>query len=221
LIIQHLNRHLPIGYAAEPRVHLGAAVEVDVGTYEHDALPHTTFNDPTTDMTFAALPAPTLTVETDLGDPSEYEVLIYDLQRGRRLVAAIEIVSPANKDRPEHRRAFVAKCVALLQRQVCVAIVDVVTVRHFNLYADLLSSVERIDPALTTPPPATYAIVARCRQTGRRSVLDSWYHPLLLNGPLPTLPLWLGENLSIPLDLETSYMDACRLLRIPDAIAYE
>jgi hypothetical protein len=37
-----------------------------------------------------------------------YEVLIFDLQRERRLVAAVEIASPANKDRPESRRLFAA-----------------------------------------------------------------------------------------------------------------
>ena len=56
----------------------------------------------------------------------EYEVRVYDTDRAQRLVAAIEIVSPANKDRPEHRRAFVAKCAALLQNQVSVTIVDLV-----------------------------------------------------------------------------------------------
>jgi hypothetical protein len=38
-------------------------------------------------------------------DQEHYEVRVYDTQRHRRLVAAIEIVSPANKDRPEHRRS--------------------------------------------------------------------------------------------------------------------
>ncbi|HUG69735.1 MAG TPA: DUF4058 family protein, partial [Pirellulaceae bacterium] len=52
---------------------------------------------------------------------SEYEVLIFDQERGRQLVAAIEIVSPANKDRPETRQAFVTKCAALLQSRVCVS----------------------------------------------------------------------------------------------------
>ena len=47
----------------------------------------------------------------------EYEVRIYDAERGRHLVAAIEIVSPANKDRPEHRDAFVGKCAALLAKR--------------------------------------------------------------------------------------------------------
>ncbi len=38
-------------------------------------------------------------MELDPTDLYEYEVLIFDQQRGRELVAAIEIVSPANKDR--------------------------------------------------------------------------------------------------------------------------
>jgi hypothetical protein len=61
-----------------------------------------------------------------------YEVRVYDARHGRRLVAAIEIVSPSNKDRPESRRAFVAKVAARLQRDVSVSLVDVVTIRQFN-----------------------------------------------------------------------------------------
>ena len=34
VMVQHLVRTLPDRYVAEPRVHLGAQVEVDVGTYE-------------------------------------------------------------------------------------------------------------------------------------------------------------------------------------------
>ena len=76
---------------------------------------------------------------------------IYDAHHGRRLVAAIEIVSPANKDRPESRRAFVAKVAALLQHDVCVSVVDIVTIRQFNLYADLLDLIDRSDPMLGDP----------------------------------------------------------------------
>ena len=80
----------------------------------------------------------------------EYAVRVYDTKSGRRLVAAVEIVSPANEDRPETRRAFVAKCgPASLQSLVCVAIVDLVTTRTFNLYGDLMSSSAR----LTHPSP--------------------------------------------------------------------
>ena len=55
-------------------------------------------------------------VETELADHDEYEVRVYDRKYRRRLVAAIELVSPANKDRPDKRRAFVGKCAALLRK---------------------------------------------------------------------------------------------------------
>ncbi len=79
-----------------------------------------------------APPQPTLSIPADLPEQDEYEIRIYDTQRRRRLVAAVEMVSPTNKDRPHRRRLFAAKCAALLRERVCVAIVDVVTTRHFN-----------------------------------------------------------------------------------------
>ena len=81
---------------------------------------------------------PTVAVETELLSAHEYEVRVFDVERDRRLVAAVEIVSPANKDRPEHRQAFVGKCEALLRKGVSVCIIDLVTSRHFNLYTELL-----------------------------------------------------------------------------------
>ena len=42
-------------------------------------------------------------VDADVAEQYAYEVLVFDQSRGRQLVAAIEIVSPANKDRPENR----------------------------------------------------------------------------------------------------------------------
>src|SRR5438552_18347560 len=106
-------------------------------------------------MATLAPPTPTLTMETDWPDQDEYEVRVYDEKHGRRLVAAIELVSPANKDRPESRRSFVAKCSALLQKQVSVTIVDLVTVPAFHPYADLLELIGQHDPALGNEPPAT------------------------------------------------------------------
>lgn len=83
--------------------------------------------------TATALMEPSVVVETKLPDYDEYEVRIYDVKRGRQLVATIEIVSPADKDRPESRNAFVGKCADLLQKGVAVSIVDLVTVRQPNL----------------------------------------------------------------------------------------
>jgi hypothetical protein len=36
-----------------------------------------------------------------------------------------------------------------------------------------------------------------------------WSHTLIVGQPLPTVPLWLREDLVIALDLEQSYEQAC------------
>jgi hypothetical protein len=54
----------------------------------------------------------------------EYQVRIYDATQERTLVAIVEFVCLANKDRPDAREAFVAKCAALLRKSVAVSIVD-------------------------------------------------------------------------------------------------
>ena len=220
MIVAHLTRSLPRRYVAAPRVHSGAAVEIDVATYEKDAPagPPVSESQGNGGVAVAvwAPPRPTLAVETDLPDLAEYEVRVYDSKRGRRLVAAVELVSPANKDRPEHRHAFVAKCLALLQSQVCVAVVDLVTTRNFNLYAELLELIEQTDPGLGSVAPSLYAAACRPRRKGDGWLLESWAHALTVGRPLPTLPLWLAEDLAVPLELEESYEETCRILRIAE-----
>jgi hypothetical protein len=95
-----------------------------------------------------------------------------------------------------------------------VSIVDLVTTRKFNLYADLLELIDRKDPALGRKTPATYAVTLRGRRVKAKSVLDIWSHTLKVGKKLPTLPIWLNEGRFIPLDLEASYQEACRVLRI-------
>jgi hypothetical protein len=219
MIVAGLDGKLPERYVAEPRVHLGASFEVDVATYDQDQ------TDPATAVetdggggvatAIWAPPLPTLAVATDLPDLDEYEVRVYDTRPGRRLVAAVELVSPANKDRPEHRRACVAKCAALLLDNVCVAIVDLVTTRTANLYSDLIDLLGVTDPSLPDEPTPLYAVARRWARTADASLLEAWSHPLEIGRPLPTLPLWLAETVSVPLELESSYEATCRILRFP------
>jgi hypothetical protein len=217
MIVMRLADILTEGYAAAPNVHLGGAFEIDVSTHEQDE--PSAAGTPTRPGGVAtapwAPPAPTLTFEIDLPEQDEYEVRVYDTRRGRTLVAAIEIVSPSNKDRPESRRAFVAKAAALLQQDVCVSIVDFVTIRQFNLYADLLGLIGRADPALGSDPPHVYAVTFRGRKRTRgRPLLDTWFYPMSPGRPLPSLPIWLDVDLGVTLDREASYEDTCRVLRI-------
>jgi hypothetical protein len=198
---------------AEPQVYHPAPLEVDVSMLEEDDRPPQAGAGGRTTATLTAC-APTLTVPADLSELDEYEVRVYDLERMRTLVAAIEIVSPANKDRPDTRELFVNKVAALLRQDVCVAIVDIVTARNANLYTELLARLGRTDPALADPP-AIYAVTLRGRKPPQqRSLLDAWFFPLAIGQPLPTIPLWLGPELRIELPLEPSYQEVCRLLRI-------
>jgi len=216
MIVLALQRLLPRRYIAGPSVRSGTSIEVDVGTFEQDesTRPPETGNGGVATAVWAP-PRPTFTVATDVPQQDEYEVLVYDSKRARRLVAAIEIVSPANKDRPEHRRLFVAKCAALLQKLVSVTIVDLVTTCNFNLYCELLELLGLADPSLRPQPPPLYAVASRWTEKGDAPVLETWTNALVLGEPLPTLPLWLAENLSVPLELEASYEETCRVLRIP------
>jgi hypothetical protein len=215
VIVQQLRKQLPHGYVSAPKVHAGAQVEIDVAAYEKEATLVSTDRNGGVATAVWASPAPSLAVETELPDDDEYEVRIYDAERGRTLVAAIEIVSPANKDRPEKRNAFVGKCAALIRKGVAVSIVDLVTIRQFNLYAELMTFLGHPDPTLGREPPAVYAASCRWLRKSDRGVLETWFHTLIIGHPLPTLPLWLTDTLCVPLDLERSYEQACEDLSIP------
>ena len=179
MLVQRLFPNLPVGYTAEPRVRLGRTMNSTSagsrGTRTGRRGPRRSGGVATA---LYAAPHPTLSVDVDLGEQYEYEVLVFEDEGERTLVAAVEFVSPANKDCPEYRQAFVTKCAALLQKGVCVSIVDVVTVRQFNLYGELLERIGRLDPALGEQPPYLYAVTMRSRShPQKRPVLDTWFTP--------------------------------------------
>jgi hypothetical protein len=220
IIVAGLRRRLPRRYFAEPRVHSGASAEIDVATFENegeDVLAPGDGNGNGGGVATAvwAPPRPTLTVTTDLPAQDVYEVRVYDEKRHCRLVAAVEIVSPANKDRPEHRHAFISKCAGLLRERVSVVIVDVVTTRTQNLYGELLDLIGQADPALGPESPPLYTVACRLTRRDNEWLLETWAQSLVLGKPLPTVPLWLADNLAVPLELEESYEQSCSILNIP------
>ncbi len=215
MLVGRVRRLLPPGYIAEPRARMGQFFELDIAAFEHENRAADT-NDANSGMATVAqtITEPTVSADIDIADQHEYEVLIYDVGREKRLVAAVEFVSPGNKDRAEHRLAFVAKCSALLQRNVSVAIVDVVTNRNGNLYAELLGELGVTDPTLGVEPPSLYATSCRTRTNGHRNRFDAWAYPVVVGQPLPALPLWFEPDRAVTLDLEGSYEDTCQLLGI-------
>ncbi len=216
VFVLQLSKILPEDFSVEPRVHLGNQFEIDVNAFESDndfASAEQNGSWGTATAT-AVAPRPTMIRDVEIAEEYAYEVLIYDRSRGRQLVAALEIVSPANKERPGSRQAFVAKCAALMQNRICVSIVDLVTTRNFNLYGELLASIGESGPAFTATSPATYAVTFRGHKVNERTRLEEWAYPLVLGQPLPSLPIWLTDDLHVILDLESAYEETCQALRI-------
>ena len=80
VLVQQLRRLLPPGYVAEPRVHSGSQVEIDVAAFEkHELLDSAMNADRGSVATAVWAPSrPSVSVETTLPDYDEYEVRVFD-----------------------------------------------------------------------------------------------------------------------------------------------
>ena len=213
-IADALNRDwLPGGYYAEEHVHFGSQVEVDVATLEGET--GAAFGGIATATVSArtwAPPAPNMTVPAVF--PDSLQVLVFSGESGPTLVGALELVSPGNKDRPEYRRAFASKCASYLQQGIGLIVVDVVTSRQANLHNELVELLEW-DKQFLQPADPLYAMAYRPVRRTNIDQIDVWSAVLTVGQSLPVLPLALDKGLSIPLDLESTYTDACQRRRLP------
>jgi hypothetical protein len=201
-IVRQLNRSLPAGYVARPNVKLGVDVGADVGTLsEAKQKPEDEAGGVATAVW--APPKPTLSAAVDFSQLDVFEVQVHR-EGGLEMVAAIELVSPRNKDRRTARHSFVAKCIAYLQAGVSVVLVDVVTGRKESLYAALLGELE-LHQDHDGQGEQLYAVACRAAPPDEPNRLEAWAESLALGSPLPTLPLWLEADLAVPLNLERSY----------------
>src|SRR5260221_1312759 len=108
-IVARLNSILPKEFIAQPRVRLGTMMEIDVDALDRESseiAPCFIRGEAGAAVAAWAPAAPAILLDTELPEPDEYEVNIYS-QDEFRLVAAVELVSPSNKDRPENRQTFV------------------------------------------------------------------------------------------------------------------
>jgi hypothetical protein len=119
-----LNQRLPEGYFAEPNVQFG--VEIDVATFEEAGLVAGAETPRAADAAASGWSAPALTAPLVLMT-DVVEVWVFNREGGPTLVGAVELVSPANKDRAEHRGAFVSKCAANTPQPGCRGYVDIRT----------------------------------------------------------------------------------------------
>ncbi len=210
-----LNVHLPPNYFAEFQVQVGTRVEVDVATFEDE----NPANGPEQGGTMTAMrtrawapPAPTAVMPAVF--PDDMEVLVFNGDAGPVLVGAIELVSPANKDRDETRHAFAAKCAAYLQRGIGLIVIDIVTSRHANLHDELMTLLGHGDKFGFYGKTHLYATAYRPAHREDRNEIDLWREVLALGQSLPTMPLAVRGLGCLPIDMEGTYLNACQRGRI-------
>jgi hypothetical protein len=146
--------------------------------------------------------------------PDDMEVQVYSSESGPVLVAAIELVSPGNKDRSETRFAFAAKCASYLQRGIGLIIVDIVTSHHANLHDELVALLQHDQSLAFSTPEPIYATAYRPAHRLEQNHIDLWREPLKVGRALPTLPLAVRGLSDLPINLEATYMEARRRGRI-------
>jgi hypothetical protein len=212
-IATQLNQDvLPQGYFADPEISIGPDLEVDVASLEQ---PPIGSKGKQLATAVWAPPRPKLSVQVDFARLDSFEIKVYQDLDGAELRAAIELVSPANKDRAGSRRTFAAKCAGYLKHGIGVVMVDVVTARTANLHAELFDVLEAKGRRATwESPTGLYAVAYRAATVRKAPRVEAWPETLALGKALPVLPLWLAVDLCVPVRLEESYRATCQSLRI-------
>ena len=201
-----LNSHLPEGFVAEPSVQFGIEVDVSAWKESRELVAAGVGSDdwvPAEPSFKLKIPRTTDIVQVD----------VFEISGGPVLVGAIELVSPANKDRPTHREAFVSKCEALLVDGIGLLVVDIVTERHANLHLELLQKFGEL-AAIGQQAPL-YAAAYRPAGVSEDPELEIWHEGLTLNDPLPVMPLFLKNGPCLRIDLQSTYQSSCERLRLP------
>ncbi len=210
-IMRTLNRHvLPPNCFAAAQVHVGSRVEIDVATFQQGQgvfSGATEGNGGGVAVETWAPPATSLIMPAVF--PDEIEVQVFRRTGGATLVAAIELISPGNKDRPETRRAFAVKCASYLQQGIGLVIVDIVTERQSNLHDEWIHLLEQPESLAFAEETALYAVAYRPSRQAARDQIELWPVPLEIGRPLPTLPLALRGIVTVPVNLETTYATTC------------
>jgi hypothetical protein len=213
-IAQQLNQEaLPPDYFAESEISLGPELEIDVATLEQT--PAKGGNKGAATAIWAP-ERPRIVAKVNFSRLDSIEIRVYQDLGGAELRGAIELVSPANKDRPGSRRTFAAKCAGYLNHGIGLVVIDVVTARAANLHRELFETLEvKSRRAAWHSPTGLYAISYRAVNSRKNARVEAWPEPLELGGSLPEMPLWLSLDLCVPVRLEDSYLATCRSLRIP------
>jgi hypothetical protein len=210
---------LPTGYIALEQVHAGAAIEIDTATYAEQENPDSadvgTGTATAVRKVWTPAAAPLVLPATF---PPGCTVEILATEGGRTLVAAVEFVSPGNKDREIKRRLFAAKCATYLSRGIGLITMDIVTSRQGNLHNELVNLLGMPPNLQMQPDQSLYAVAYRPVRIAGAERIKAWPVHLTVGQKLPTLPLSLEAEQCVPVDFEAAYEETCHRRRVDEAL---
>lgn len=126
---------------------------------------------------------------------------------GQRLIAVVEIVSPANRDRKAHVAEFVEKIVQLVRAGVNVLILDILPPGKHDRQGLHAAIWEHFGKDLRTTPRGQPLMLVAYEASSPPEFYLQYLKP---GASLPDMPLILQEGRYVPVPLETAYQEAYR-----------
>ena len=126
---------------------------------------------------------------------------------GHRVVALLEIVSPANKDRPRSVQDFVDKAIGALQHGIHLLVIDLFPPGRYDPQGIHPLIWENYGDELDAPPPGKPVALASYLAD---SLPEAYLEFASLGDPLPAMPLFLDLHAYINVPLATTYEAAYR-----------
>jgi hypothetical protein len=126
---------------------------------------------------------------------------------GHRIVALLEIVSPANKDRQQHVDDFVAKVTAALDRGIHVTVADLFAPSERDptgMNGAIWQALDDSGEPFELPSPTALTLAAYDAD----NPVDIYLRYPAIGQPLPNMPLFLTPDYYVQLPLETTYQAA-------------
>ena len=129
-----------------------------------------------------------------------------------QLIAAIEIVSPRNKDRADAKETYTSRYLGYLRLGVHLMLVDVLPRPKGFSFSDAITGALGMELPPLPPPFAAAYRVGEVVPVGddMGSLVGLWRRPLRVGQPLPTLPLPLNVHRAVVIDLEATYQRAAK-----------
>lgn len=205
-LLRWVKPRLPSGYRAyvgtAPTVAIGAPTErPDVGVRQW---PQDAGASPNGSKCSDEMTEPDQEVAVATLDPAK---AMYVESQGK-LVAAVELISPRNKDRTVSRATYTARYLGYLLEGVHLLLVDLHPRPMGFSFADAIAQeLQMTDQPRLEPPFAVAYRVGEPAASGGR-LLGIWRRSLSIGQPLPTLPLPLTVATAVDVDLNQTYQRA-------------